>query len=198
MEKLGVKVYYSSRPEGECIGDIYPKSRADEISSVRNDRLRREKFHVWKLLEYALGSCGIDMREIDFKKLENGKWISDRICFSLSHTDGLAAVAISDNAVGIDVEIVSGRAARIAKKAFSEVELGDMDSLCEDEKNLYTTRLWTAKEAIFKSLDERVFIPQSIEISKHSVKTVVLEVVGEKYALSVAGSGAEDAEFTGK
>ena len=194
MRDFGVKVFCSAIPEGECNFDVYPEERREEINSVRNGRLKKEKFHAWKLLEMAIESLGINFRELDFIKNENGKWVCDKICFSLSHTDRAVAVAVSQNAVGVDIEKVSDRAQRVAKKVFSQSEL----DACDGDEILYTTKLWTQKEAIFKTLDEGVFSPQSIAISEHIVQTLEIEINGEKYVISVAGIGAENAEFYNK
>ena len=194
MDAFTVKAYYMQIPCGESDFSVYPKAREDEIFSVRNDRLKREIYYAWKLLEYAIEDCGMNFRELDFSKNENGKWVCDKLCFSLSHTDGAVAVAVSQNAVGVDIETVSDRAHRVAKKVFSQ---GELDA-CEGDEILYTTRLWTQKEAIFKTIDNRVFSPQNIVISEHIVKTRDIEINGEKYVISVAGLGAENTEFYNK
>ena len=191
MANLGVKVYYSKIPTGEMKLDVYPKERADEINSVRNDRLKKEKYYAWKLLERAFTECGFVFSDLEFTKNENGKWVCDRCHFSLSHTDGMVAVALSDLTVGVDVEKVSDRAKKVAKKVFSADEL----SGSSDDEILYTTKLWTIKESIFKTLDERIFSPQNITISEHEVRTIEIDCGGEKYVVSVAGEGAENAEF---
>lgn len=191
MKDYGVRVYYAAIPEGECDFLVYPKARADEIFSIRNDRLKREKYYVWKLLEAAVESLGINFCHLNFTKNENGKWTCDKLCFSLSHADGAVAVAVSEMNVGIDIEKVGDRAQRVAKKVFSADELAS----CTDDEALCTTRLWTQKESVFKTLGLRVFSPQNIVIAEHSVETRDIEINGQKYVVSVAGAGAENAEF---
>ena len=194
MADFDVCVYYGKIPEGDVNFDVYPKERADEIMSVRNDRLKKEKYCAWKLLEYAITDLGMSFSELDFIKNESGKWACDKCFFSISHTDGAIAVAVSKASVGVDIEKVSDRAAKVAKKVFSEAELKDD---CDDE-NLFTTRLWTKKESIFKTQDMRVFSPQNIVISDHETKTVDLCLNGEKYVISVAGQNAKNAKFIEK
>ena len=157
MNDFNVKVYYSAIPCGECDFALYPEQRAMEIGAVRNDKLKKEKYYAWKLLEFAIESLGINFRKLDFVKHDNGKWTCEKVCFSLSHTDGAVAVAVSKMNVGVDIEKVSDRAMRVAKKVFSQSEL----DACDGDEILYTTKLWTQKEAIFKTLDEGVFSPQS-------------------------------------
>jgi phosphopantetheinyl transferase len=82
----------------------------------------------------------------------------------------------------------------VSKKVFSAEELEGIS----DDEILCATRLWTKKEAIFKTLDERVFSPQSIAISEHSVSTQDIEINGEKYVISVAGDGVEKTKIIEK
>ncbi len=195
---MKTKVFYMEIPEGEELSALYPDAREREISAVKNEQLKRQKYYAWQLLRYAYTVCGIDFYSLNFKKNENGKWTSDKLYFSLSHTEGAVAVALSDSPVGVDVEIVSSRAKRVAKKVFSPSELSCALTFADDEAELYTTRLWTKKESIFKTLDMRVFSPQSIDIFQYETNSVDIELSGKKYVISVCCDGAENAEFMGK
>ncbi len=196
MENGSVTVYYMQIPEGDSFCELYPKERMNEISSVRNNRLKREKYHVWKLLEYAVKrSFGREMSELNFTKSPYGKWECDGLCFSLSHTDGAVAVAVSGADVGVDIEKVSRRPMRVAKKVFCESEKTELSALCDDDALEYATRIWTAKESVFKTQNERAFSPQNICVSDYETSSQAVELDGEKYLISVAGEGAEKAKF---
>ena len=44
-------------------GEVYPTERNTLIEKTKNESLRRERYSVWKLLEYALlDTFGIDIR----------------------------------------------------------------------------------------------------------------------------------------
>ena len=81
-----------------------PEERAKELSSIGNATVKREKEAVWGLLIAAIGSLGTNPDDVTFGRTENGKWFCDKFFFSLSHSHGAVAVAISDNPCGIDIE----------------------------------------------------------------------------------------------
>lgn len=65
--------------------------------------------------------------------------------FSVSHCKGYAAVVVnSGQHVGVDVELISGRAAKISQKFLGSAE---MPLATNDVR---TTLLWSAKETMFK------------------------------------------------
>ena len=186
-------VYIARIPEGEVAYEaLYPESRDKEVSGVRNERVRREKYFVWRLLEHALeASLGLDIKALKIDKNENGKWICDDVNFSLSHGGDAVAVVISSNDVGIDIEPFSAiKNENIVKRILSERELLEFSSLLQDEKEEYVLKKWTAKEAIFKARNDKVFHPQSIEVSDHNVSFAEAVLDGEKYLLSVFSENA--------
>ena len=186
-------VYIARIPEGEVAYEaLYPESRDKEVSGVRNERVRREKYFVWRLLAHALeASLGLDIKALKIDKNENGKWICGDVNFSLSHGGDAVAVVISSNDVGIDIEPLSAiRNENIVKRILSERELLEFGSLLQDEKEEYVLKKWTAKEAIFKARNDKVFHPQSIEVSDHDVSFAEAVLDGEKYLLSVFSESA--------
>ena len=73
---------------------------------------------------------------------------------SISHSKTHAALLLADHTgVGVDIELVSPRILRLANRIAQSEELpvafGEMG---EQERSEYLTALWTAKEAIYKSL----------------------------------------------
>ena len=186
-------VYIARIPEGEVAYEaLYPESRDKEVSGVRNERVRREKYFVWRLLAHALEtSLGLDIKSLKIEKNENGKWICDDVYFSLSHGGDAVAVVISSNDVGIDIEPLSAiKNENIVKRILSERELLEFGSLLQVEKEEYVLKKWTAKEAIFKARNDKVFHPQSIEVSDHNVSFAEAVLDGEKYLLSVFSENA--------
>jgi len=186
-------IYVARIPEGAVVYEtLYPESRDKEVSGVRNERVRREKYFVWRLLTHALEtSLGLDIKSLKIEKNENGKWICDDVYFSLSHGGDAVAVVISSNDVGIDIEPLSAiKNENIAKRMLTEREFLELGWLSQDEKTEYILKKWTAKEAIFKARDDKVFHPQSIEVSDHNVSFKETVLDGEKYLLSVFSENA--------
>lgn len=89
---------------------------------------------------------GKERFEIKYNK--NGKPLCDFCFFSISHSGDFAAVAVSDNQVGVDIQIPGGFKKREKYMLFSPVENGFVNA--ENSENRFYT-LWTCKEAYIKA-----------------------------------------------
>ena len=138
-----------------------------------------------------------DIESCSFRKKANGKWVCDQFCFSLSHTDGYAAVAISGEAVGVDLE-----SSERAKKRFSGSVRAMMEKICtETEASRYRMdsladllTVWTKKEAVYKCTEPDGFYPDRIESGGYRVKTYRTEGDGALY-LSVCSALINSANY---
>ena len=159
--------------------EIRPQQRAAEISAARCEKVRVQKFFAWKLLEHALAvRLGLTIDAADIIRGENGKWFCrgrEDCFFSLSHTDGAVAAAVSQRPCGVDIE-------RFVQKRFLSERLAER-ILCPEEKKEYAAILpypenlhtaaekksryaalkWTQKESIFKMRDGDTFVPSKID-----------------------------------
>ena len=62
-------VYVAAIPDVTALTELYPPERQAELDAVTNDRVKTEKWCVWKLLEYALErSFGYKMKDMTFSK----------------------------------------------------------------------------------------------------------------------------------
>lgn len=188
-----VDVYIAALPENGTIGDVECKARQNEIRSVSNERIRREKYFVWKLLLYALErSFGMRARKLELVKESYGGWSAGDTFVSLSHSGGALAVAVSRAPVGIDIERVHmPRSQSIAERIMNAEELALYESIPPEEREERLIEIWTAKEAIFKSKRLDSFIPNRQDTLSESFKTESVTVEGEKYVWSVATSTPE-------
>ena len=181
-------VYYARIPHEGAVEAVYPDEREQEIATCRNERVKREKYYVWRLLEYALEqSLGVSLREAAPRKNDNKKWVSDACFFSLSHSGDVVAVAVSLAPIGVDVEGTEReRYEMIADHIFSDAERAHYETLEESAKMRFVMAAWTQKESLFKRADERVFAPKSYDVLKADVQTHEICVDGRSYFLSVA------------
>jgi len=163
-----IGVYLADECKNCFNGVIYPDERAEEIDKVKNTKLKKQKISSWKLLGVAVRDCfGYDVKQLNFKKTENGKWICDKLCFSLAHTDGQVAVALSDKSVGVDIESFDAFKNRNAKRLSSKI-------LCNGEKadsESELIALWTGKESVFKREGSGAFTPDKIRVADYTVRT---------------------------
>lgn len=181
-----LNVYFARVPDlTDC--EISSEERKNYISGISNAEKRRESLFAWKLLEYGIkDSTGIDAEGISFRE-NNGKWECDEVCFSISHSHGAVAVAVSERPCGVDVEKISEmeKADAIVERFFTENE----KKKYSEEGDFFA--VWTAKEAAFKYLGGR---GQTLP----GVDSTACEASGREvdgFRLSACGDNAAFAHF---
>ena len=179
IEEL-VDVYVAEMP---AEGEMPPLScalRQQDIDGVSNPDLRRQKYYVWRLLEYALQhSFGLTEQDVTFRK-EGGRYLCDRACFSLSHSGNGLAVAVSRAAVGVDLERATARDIdRLSRRVLNEAETAIYDALPPEEREPFFFRAWTAKEALFKTTGQDVFAPPQQDTLQGGVRSYETVIGGE-------------------
>lgn len=177
-----VDVYVCSIPDGQ-INTVWPRLRQEQIESTTHEGLKRQRYFVWKLLETALQrSFGYEMKDLHFSRDEQGKWTCKECFFSLSHTDGAVAVAVSRKPVGVDLECMCRMPSpKIAEKILTEEE----KNLPREDENAFLLQMWCAKEARFKAGNEAAFRPDKISACS-GVKTRTVRLGEQEYCLAVA------------
>ena len=76
--------------------------------------------------------------------------LNSKICFNLTHSKGLTAIAVGKTEVGFDCENLSGKARPAVLAKFSERERGEIHSV----HDFY--RHWTARESYIKYLGDQL------------------------------------------
>jgi phosphopantetheine--protein transferase-like protein len=99
------------------------------------------------------------MPEADLSQLvmaDNGKpyLIGLPFHFSFSHCKGYAACAVDEKPVGIDIEIIHPRIAKVAHKFLNENEKAMIAGLDEKVQLNQLAFLWAAKEAMYKKHEQ--------------------------------------------
>lgn len=82
--------------------------------------------------------------------------------FNLSHSDGLALLAITqDKNIGVDIERIRHDISieQIAGRFFSFDEINSLDKLFEQQKNELFFQYWTRKEAFLKATGKGLSFP---------------------------------------
>ena len=190
MDKNRTDVYVALLPEGECDEPLYPEERDAYVKNTANPTVRRERYFVWRLLEVAIrNSLGLELSEIGLR-LDGERWTSELADISLSH-GGALAVAVSGAPVGVDIESLSGDsdATRLAERFFSDAERAEYYAAPEEERRAAFLRVWTAKEAVFKSQKNAVFAPSDVDSDASRVHSLAVHLGDEDFILSVATEG---------
>ncbi len=195
---VGTIVLYAPFRNVDTPLPVYPPERSLEIDSCKNDRVRREKYLVWKLLEHAVKQhLKLDFDNLRFTKNENGKWICPDFNFSLSHTDGAVCVAVSDAPVGVDIERVREIRTGLSDRILTERERSRFDSVPYEDRAGFLIEAWVKKESIFKRSGGKALMPSRIESfdSSAAVRRVIIN--NEEYLISVAcGGGSITIQYT--
>lgn len=146
-----VHVYFAPIFEG-VMEPVFPPRRQKQLEETKNDRCRRQRYSVWKLLQYGLRhSLDLDPEQLEFSLDDRGRWSCDRCFFSLSHSDGAVAVAISDAPVGIDVEGMDRSLhPALPGKILTAPEQTEFAALDERQQKQYLLEKWCCKESRFK------------------------------------------------
>ena len=180
-------VMYAPIGDVDITETLYPPSRYLEILECKNENARREKYLVWKLLEQAIEiATNLDFANLQFAKTTNGKWICPDFHFSLSHSDGVVCVAISDQPIGVDIEAVKDIRHSLADKILTDSEREMMASLPERERGRFMLDAWVKKESIFKMCGGEALLPNRTESRDPRVKAYIITSRDREYALAIA------------
>ena len=190
-------VYVAAIPQQTPIGHVQCALRQAYIERGKSEVARREKYYVWKLLEHALRqSLGVDIDAISFSLEPCGKWRAEGCEFSLSHGDGVVAVAVSRAPVGVDVQrVTSPRHADFARRVLNDTEFAHYAGLLEQERLSYLIGAWAAKEALFKMRGEASFVPSKLEEASDGITKTMVSINEAPYVCVVATSAPSQIRF---
>ena len=167
---------------------------------VKIDRLRQSDKRLQSLFSAVLlravlcDRLKIKNTELQFSVTQSGKPMLENrqnLHFSISHTDGLVAVALSDAFVGIDAEKEKPINLKICERFFTESEQRYV--LADSTLGLQRFfEIWTKKEAFAKRLGQSLAktIGKVDVLNDQTLKTFT---VGQ-YTVSLAGD-VEDTEI---
>jgi len=186
MEKAGVTDVYFAPLGCGPVEQVYPPARQARIEASVYEGQRRQRYFVWKLLEYALeSSFGLQFAQQEFSVDGAGKWHCGACFFSLSHSREAVAVAVSDRPVGVDIECLDrAPVPGLEKKILTEQELRAYDTLAPEKRQTFLLEKWCAKESLFKK-DGGTFDPGQMSTDE-SALTGTVTVAGCAYAYAVA------------
>lgn len=112
-----------------------------------------------------------------------------KICFNLTHSKGLTALAVGKHEVGFDCESLSGKPRPAVLGKFTEREKGEISSV----QDFY--RHWTARESYVKYLGEQLaalwrkveFFGGKIYVRGEEAGVPVLQFDLDGYTFSICG-----------
>lgn len=176
-----IYVYVAKIPDNGNFLPVHPTERSEYIEAATSERVRRERYYVWRLFGYAVkDGLGLDADGLAFSR-DGGRWSCDKCHFSLAHGDGAVAVAVSRCVVGIDIEEIKPPRAESFKERILTAEERE---LCGEAD---AVALWCKKEALFKMGGGASFIPREVNTAGAECELRKTCVGGKEYYLAVAG-----------
>ena len=134
--------------------EIFDEAYTDAILARKNKASVNESLCALLLLQKTLSLAEIDTRKLKIRRDENGRPFfegDETLDFSISHSEGVVAVALSTGGrVGVDVEKVGAvkDIKRLAARFFSDSENERLKKSTQYENEW--TEIWTRKEAYIK------------------------------------------------
>lgn len=116
------------------------------LNSMKSELHQRAFLSVRKLLLH----CGYT--DFDLIYDQSGKpFLKDGKYISISHSHEFSTIVLSDENIGIDLELVKEKVLRIAPRF---MDVSHLDNLSEGDKTKKATIIWGIKESIFKLKNE--------------------------------------------
>ena len=157
-----------------------PDIRRQKIDRIRGEDGKRQSLGAGILFNQAFLNEGIDSliasTNYQYGKSVEGKYIS------LSHSGNVAMCAISDQPVGCDVEQISDKDIKIAKRfLMKEQYLRYLRASDRKEQQEMFFKIWTAKECVIKAQGGNVdFSSDNILVDLNCAKATV-QKTGDAY-----------------
>jgi 4'-phosphopantetheinyl transferase len=128
---------------------LKPKTE-NRLNGMKSEMHQRAFLSVRMLLQ-EMGFNDFDLHYDEFGKpyLHDGKHIS------ITHSHHFSSIILSDETVGIDIELQREKIIRIADKFVNSTELNRLKSFDTENYIRKLTVKWGAKEAIFKIRNEK-------------------------------------------
>lgn len=135
----------------ETFEDLFDEVQLKDINLIRLKTMKSELHQrAFLSVRKLLNHCGYT--DFDLIYDQSGKpFLKDGKHISISHSHEFSAIVLSDENIGIDLELVKEKVLRIAPRF---MDISHLDNLSEQEKMQKATVVWGIKEAIFKVKNE--------------------------------------------
>lgn len=150
-----LRLYYADvsglSPDGPWEG--FTDYRREKLATLRVPEKRRQSIGAELLLRAALADCAPDHPwPPEIRAGENGKpeWNVEGLYFSLSHSGRIAACAVADRPLGLDLQKPAPYREALARRFFAPEEQAFLLASADRDRDF--CRIWTMKEARIKAL----------------------------------------------
>lgn len=146
------------------------KRRLERIKKSKNTLVIKEQLGSHLLLTDVLENTYFqEIDKIEYIYNESGKpYIKDSsLYFSLSHSNGIIALTVSKEEIGLDIELIKDVKDTLSRRIMNDLEYNTYQSLNKESKKIYFFEVWTSKEAYIKKLGTSITLnPSNISIEE--------------------------------
>ena len=147
----GIALWHITETADELYALLGTTKYDTQLAEKKNDARRAEWLAVRLLIKDLFGPDA----EVAYHPTGRPYLKDSSTHISISHTRGYAAVAYNTaGPIGLDIEHISGRVERIADRFTSSAEAEYIDTHEQHERQLYYLINWSAKETLYKLLDD--------------------------------------------
>ena len=170
----------------ELLGKVILKEKTQARLNKMKSVMHQRAFLSVRMLLKEAGYTDFELHYDEFGKpyFRDGKHVS------ITHSHHFSAIIISDETVGIDIEMQREKIIRIADKFVNETELNRLKSFGLQDYIKKLTIKWGAKEAIFKIRNEKgISFKDHIQVNPFEIEdqktTAILELENIKQQFSI-------------
>ncbi len=181
----------------ESFEELFSKVVLKEKTKLRLNQMKSE-MHQRAFLSVRMLLNQVGYTDFDLHYDEFGKpYFLDGKQVSITHSHHFSAIIISDETVGIDIEMQREKILRIADKFVNKKELNRLKSLDTLDYIKKLTVKWGAKEAIFKIRNEKgISFKDHIQVDPFEIQdqktTASLEMDKTKQQFSIYFTAIEE------
>ncbi len=165
--------------------------RLEKIKKSKNTLFIKEQLGSHLLINDVLENTYFqDVTKLEFIYNESGKpyFKNLNLYFSLSHSNGIVALTVSKEEIGLDIELIKDVKDSLARKIMNDLEYNTYQSLNKESKKIYFFEVWTSKEAYIKKLGTSITLnPSNINIDEE-VLLKKINISNNDYMIAVTNA----------
>jgi len=170
----------------ELLGNVVLKEKTQLRLNAMKSEMHQRAFLSVRMLLQEMGYTDFELHYDEFGK----PYFNDGKHISITHSHHFSAIIISDETVGIDIEMQREKIIRIADKFVNPRELSRLQQFDVQDYIKKLTVKWGAKEAIFKIRNEKgISFKDHIQVRTFEIvdqkTTAVLEFENIKQVFSI-------------
>ncbi|WP_396169193.1 4'-phosphopantetheinyl transferase family protein [Flavobacterium sp.] len=181
-----ILVWEITESREELLGNVVLKEKTQLRLNAMKSEMHQRAFLSVRMLLQEVGYTDFELHYDEFGK----PYFLDGKHVSITHSHHFSAIIISDETVGIDIEMQREKIIRIADKFVNEKELNRLKNFDTEDYIKKLTVKWGAKEAIFKIRNEKgISFKDHIQVNTFEIEdqktNAILEFENIKQVFSI-------------